>query len=211
MRPTLLTLLLGLAAGGCAPFATFPADDGAVGQSRHDVEPVPTVMAVAIRRTHDAYGNGSNDFAYNLPPGTDETGKAHKVRLYSIASPEAGEDGRGNVVCTPVKRVVDEYWPPDNGAARRRGLFMGVCSNYLCDLEVGEEVRITGPVGKRFLLPTLERLLGAPPEAGVGQVYVVNQGEPLASPQLQALRDAEPLRLRVAMCTRSGSAPKASK
>jgi len=50
---------------------------------------------------------------------------------------------------------------------------------------------------ERFLLPTLERLLSAPPQAGVGQVYVVNQGEPLTSPQLQALRDAEPLRLRV--------------
>lgn len=48
-----------------------------------------------------------------------------------------------------------------------------------------------------FLLPTLERLLGAPAEAGVDQVYVVNQGEPLTSPRLQTLRDAEPLRLRV--------------
>jgi len=50
---------------------------------------------------------------------------------------------------------------------------------------------------ERFLLPTLERLLGAPPEAAVGQIFVVNQGEPLASPQLQALRAAEPLRLRI--------------
>jgi len=89
-----------------------------------------------------------------LPPGTDEQGKAHKVRLYSIASPETGEDGSGNVICTPVKRVVDEYWSEPNGSERRRGLFMGVCSNYLCDLEPGEEVRVTGPVGKRFLLPT---------------------------------------------------------
>jgi ferredoxin--NADP+ reductase len=94
-----------------------------------------------------------------LAPGTDERGKPHKVRLYSIASPESGEDGRGNVVCTPVKRVIDEYRnaPSDGSAAdarQRRGMFMGVCSNYLCDLDVGEEVRITGPVGKRFLLPT---------------------------------------------------------
>ena len=88
-----------------------------------------------------------------IPPGEDANGKPHKVRLYSIASPEAGEDGSGGVICTPVKRVVDEYWQPKSGEARRRGLFMGVCSNYLCDLEVGEEVRITGPVGKRFLLP----------------------------------------------------------
>lgn len=89
-----------------------------------------------------------------LPPGNDEAGRPHKVRLYSIASPETGEDGQGRVICTPVKRVVDEYWPPENGAERRRGLFMGVCSNYLCDLEAGDEVRVTGPVGKRFLLPT---------------------------------------------------------
>jgi ferredoxin--NADP+ reductase len=30
---------------------------------------------------------------------------------------------------------------------------MGVCSNYLCDLAPGDEVYVTGPVGKRFLLP----------------------------------------------------------
>jgi len=28
-----------------------------------------------------------------------------------------------------------------------------VCSNYICDLEAGEEVAITGPVGKALLLP----------------------------------------------------------
>ena len=88
-----------------------------------------------------------------LPPGEDDKGKPHHVRLYSIASPEAGEDGEGNVICTPVKRVVDEYWQSKDDAERRRGLFMGVCSNYLCDLQVGDEVRVTGPVGKRFLLP----------------------------------------------------------
>lgn len=88
-----------------------------------------------------------------LPPGEDERGKPHKVRLYSIASPEAGEDGDGNVICTPVKRVVDEYRSTNSGSPDRRGLFMGVCSNYLCDLRIGDEVRITGPVGKRFLLP----------------------------------------------------------
>lgn len=88
-----------------------------------------------------------------LAPGVDERGHAHKVRLYSIASPESGEDGDGRVVCTPVKRVIDEYEPQKPDAEKRRGMFMGVCSNYLCDLELGDEVSITGPVGKRFLLP----------------------------------------------------------
>lgn len=88
-----------------------------------------------------------------LAPGNDEKGRPHRVRLYSIASPETGEDGAGAVICTPVKRVIDEFDPAQSRSERRRGMFMGVCSNYLCDLRVGDEVRVTGPVGKRFLLP----------------------------------------------------------
>ena len=88
-----------------------------------------------------------------IPPGLDDKGKPHKVRLYSIASPDAGEDGAGKVICTPVKRVIDEFKPQKPGDPEGRGMFMGVCSNYLCDLSVGDEVRISGPVGKRFLLP----------------------------------------------------------
>lgn len=89
-----------------------------------------------------------------IPPGTDENGRPHKVRLYSIASPDTGEDGRGNVVCTPVKRTIGEFDPGLAGGRRaHRGMFMGVCSNYLCNLRNGDEVLITGPAGKRFLLP----------------------------------------------------------
>jgi len=88
-----------------------------------------------------------------VAPGLDEDGKPHKVRLYSIASPDAGEDGNGTLMCTPVKRLIDEYQAEEPDARERRGMFMGVCSNYLCDLKVGEEVLISGPVGKRFLLP----------------------------------------------------------
>ena len=89
-----------------------------------------------------------------IPPGEDEQGRPHKVRLYSIASPTCGEDGAGQVLATTCKRTIDEY------QAQRAGddetahhLFLGVCSNYLCDLRPGDEVRVTGPNGKRFLLP----------------------------------------------------------
>lgn len=81
-----------------------------------------------------------------LPPGQDAHGKPHKLRLYSIASPSTGEDGKGNVLSTTVKRTIDEHW--QSGA-----LFLGVCSNYLCDLKPGDKVRLTGPSGKRFVLP----------------------------------------------------------
>lgn len=81
-----------------------------------------------------------------IPPGVDERGLAHKVRLYSIASPTLGEDGRGRLVSTTVKRTIAEHWETHR-------LFLGVCSNYLCDLQPGDKVRVTGPSGKRFVLP----------------------------------------------------------
>lgn len=82
-----------------------------------------------------------------LPPGHDAQGRPHKVRLYSIASPTAGEAGDGATLSTTVKRLLVED-PKDHK------LHAGVASNYLCDLQVGDTVRITGPSGKRFVLPS---------------------------------------------------------
>lgn len=81
-----------------------------------------------------------------IPPGVDSAGKPHKLRLYSIASPSRGEDGGGKVLATTVKRSIDEH-------REHHRLFLGVCSNYLCDLRVGDSVKGTGPSGKRFVLP----------------------------------------------------------
>lgn len=77
-----------------------------------------------------------------LPPGMDANGKAHKLRLYSIASPSYGEDGNGKTVTICVKRALSEGFPP------------GVCSSFLCDAKIGDKIKITGPVGKSFLLPS---------------------------------------------------------
>lgn len=79
-------------------------------------------------------------------PGEDGRGRPHKVRLYSIASPTGGEDGTGRLLSTTVKRLLDEHWEGHQ-------LFVGVASNWLCDRQVGDAVPITGPAGKRFLLP----------------------------------------------------------
>lgn len=81
-----------------------------------------------------------------LPPGTDANGKPHKLRLYSLVCPSTGDDGQGNVVATVCKRVVDEHWETHK-------LFVGVASNYICDLQEGDEALLTGPSGKRFILP----------------------------------------------------------
>ena len=90
-----------------------------------------------------------------LAPGVDERGKPHKVRLYSVACPSWGEDGEGNLVSTTPKRVIDEFVAQSaKDDPTDHHLFLGVCSNYLCDLKAGDEVQLTGPNGKRFLLPT---------------------------------------------------------
>jgi len=89
-----------------------------------------------------------------VPQGMDEHGRPHRARLYSIACPSWGEDGRGNVLSTIVERFIDERKPqrPTDDVADQR-LFLGVCSNYLCDRRVGDTAMITGPRGKQFLLP----------------------------------------------------------
>ncbi len=87
-----------------------------------------------------------------IPPGCDEHGKRHKVRLYSLACPGSGENGNGRLIATTTKRVITEGVP--GGHADDHRLFLGVCSNYLCDLQPGDEVEVTGPSGKRMLLPT---------------------------------------------------------
>lgn len=81
-----------------------------------------------------------------VPAGQTPEGKPHKLRLYSIAAPTGGETGDGTIITTTVKRLLDEHWDSHK-------IVSGVCSNYLCDLNVGDEVLLTGPVGKRFLLP----------------------------------------------------------
>lgn len=89
-----------------------------------------------------------------VPPGTQDNGKPHAVRLYSIACPSRGEDGQGNVVSTTPKRLIDERTPQKDGDdPDDHSLFLGVASNFLCDCRVGDEVMVTGPAGKRFLLP----------------------------------------------------------
>ncbi|MFV0244255.1 MAG: benzoyl-CoA 2,3-epoxidase subunit BoxA [Qingshengfaniella sp.] len=71
-----------------------------------------------------------------IPPGTDAEGKPHLPRLYSVSSPRDGERPNYNNVSLTVKRE-DK----------------GLCSNYVCDLKMGDEVQVTGPFGSTFLMP----------------------------------------------------------
>jgi ferredoxin--NADP+ reductase len=86
-----------------------------------------------------------------IPPGSDAAGKPHKVRLFSLACPAGGENRDGKIISTTIKRVIIEGGPA--AAQDNQKLFLGVCSNYLCDLKLGDEIKVSGPTGKRLLLP----------------------------------------------------------
>ena len=80
-----------------------------------------------------------------IPDGTDDSGKPHKIRLYSIASTQHGDDVDDKTVSLCVRQL--EYKDPETGET-----VQGVCSTFLCNLDVGQKVKITGPVGKEMLL-----------------------------------------------------------
>ena len=79
-----------------------------------------------------------------IPDGEDANGKPHKLRLYSIASTRHGDDMAGNTVSLCVRQLQYE---------KDGETINGVCSTFLCDIEPGAKVKITGPVGKEMLLP----------------------------------------------------------
>jgi ferredoxin--NADP+ reductase len=81
-----------------------------------------------------------------IPDGTDNNGKPHKMRLYSIASTRHGDYVDDKTVSLCVRQLV--YKHPETGET-----VYGVCSTHLCNLSVGADVKITGPVGKEMLLP----------------------------------------------------------
>ena len=80
-----------------------------------------------------------------VPLGTQEDGRPHRVRLYSIASSRTGDDGTSSSVTLCVKRVIVQ----DEAGNTIRG----VASNYLCDLKPGDPVALIGPSGRTFFLP----------------------------------------------------------
>merc|ERR1712190_700266 len=101
-----------------------------------------------------------------IAPGPDKKGQTPaKIRLYSIASSAVGDNEKSNTVSLCVKRVVEvdgehanrevgEDKPDKAGTGfPDNKVYRGVCSNHICDMNVGDDVLITGPTGAEMLLP----------------------------------------------------------
>ena len=79
-----------------------------------------------------------------LVAGPHDFGQIHHVRLYSIASTPA-ETGPGQIrICVRRCSYIDTF------SGER---YPGIASNYLCDLPVGSELTIAGPIGLPFRIP----------------------------------------------------------
>jgi ferredoxin--NADP+ reductase len=112
-----------------------------------------------------------------IPPGVDKNGKPEKLRLYSIASTRHGDDVDDKTVSLCVRQL--EYKHPETSET-----VYGVCSTHLCFLKPGEEVKITGPVGKEMLLPD-------DPEANVIMMATGTGIAPMRAYLWRMFKDAE--------------------
>lgn len=111
------------------------------------------VHRITLSVKHDLYPYLIGQSAGIITPGEDpekvkkgSPDVAYAVRLYSIASPSFSFGKTKDNIEFLIKRdkIFDE-----NGAL----IHAGVCSNFMCDLKPGDTVNMSGPAGKRFLLP----------------------------------------------------------
>lgn len=135
------------------PVNTYRPKDPFIGKCLENYELVAEGGSGTVR--HLTFDLSGGDLRYLegqsigiIPPGNDDKGKPHKLRLYSIASTRHGDRLDDKTVSLCVRQL--EY---QNEAGET---IYGVCSTYLCNLEVDADIAITGPVGKEMLLPQEE-------------------------------------------------------
>lgn len=81
-----------------------------------------------------------------LAPPAPDFGNEHHLRLYSIASSRDGENQNAAEIslcvrrCSYIDEVSGERYP-------------GVASNYLCDAQPGDTIKLAGPYGRQFMPP----------------------------------------------------------
>ena len=104
--------------GGCAPWATYPPDEGGLDLSGPRTEPVPTLMVESVQAVR-ARTNLGSEFAVNLPPGTPP--QVYDWVLRRIGSGHAMEDPAEPAFHVTKVRVrgrqaqVDVFFPDSDG------------------------------------------------------------------------------------------------
>lgn len=112
------------------------------------------IHRIVLAVDHGKYPYVIGQSAGIIPPGEDPEKVAkgsentgYTVRLYSISSPTYSMGMKEDTIEFIIKR--DFAYDPDGNITHK-----GVGSNFMCDLQPGELVQVTGPSGKNFLLPS---------------------------------------------------------
>jgi len=105
------------------------------------------VRHLVLQLTDDDFAFREGQSVAVLVPGPHEFGNMFHMRLYSIASPRTGEEGKANNISICVRRCF--YVDPVSGER-----YPGKASNYLCDATPGDEILFTGPYGAHFSIPS---------------------------------------------------------
>ncbi len=81
-----------------------------------------------------------------LAPGQHEIGQDYHFRLYTVADlPRRASNGNQQItMCVRRCSYIDEFSGEE---------YPGIASNYLCDLQPGDELIVTGPYGQAFEVP----------------------------------------------------------
>ncbi len=79
-----------------------------------------------------------------LVAGPHDFGQRQHIRLYTVERTPANSDADRISLCVRRCSYIDPY------SGER---FAGIASNYLCDLPVGSDLLLAGPVGLPFVIP----------------------------------------------------------
>lgn len=119
-------------------------------------EGMSSIHRIVLAIDHSQYPFVIGQSAGIIPPGSDPEKVAkgadntdYAIRLYSISSPSYSMGMKEDSIEFIIK--IDNAYD-ENGSVTHKG----VGSNYMCSLKEGDEVTVTGPAGKNFLLPTTD-------------------------------------------------------
>ena len=110
-------------------------------------EDVPEVRSIILRIDQPDFSYQEGQHVGVIVPGPHEFGHDTHFRLYTIAnSPEKSAGGSVEIeLCVRRCFYIDEFSGEEHP---------GIASNYLCNLNVGDSIVLTGPYGEAFNLPT---------------------------------------------------------
>ena len=154
----------------CAPLATFPPVDGSVQLSSPTTEPIPTLMAEAIRYAQNRYGDQAGTFAINLPPHTPTAVYETVIARLGRCHPQFDADEPAyhvtSVRARGLRAEVDLFYP------RADGFYDFVTISFRRDVLSGYEVLSTRlwrtadqPPGPNYQRPA-EATVAVPENAG---------------------------------------------